>query len=210
MKKSFSSRLPGLLITILLTVAVTLFMAILMRTKLLPGKLLLVAAGVFLLFVLSVCLLTWDMRKTGRMITGSVMTMGLLITLMVGTPYLTKAVNTLGNLTGVKVEVADVGVYVKNNSPVKDLSGLVGKNLGILDVLDRTNTDMALKDLQAEVGTLHTTGYDGLTELADGLLNEEVDAICSIMHFWICCPKQKVMRMSWIRSTRSTPRRPKV
>ena len=177
MKKSFSSRLPGLLITILLTVAVTLFMAILIRTKLLPSKLLLVAAGVFLLFVLSVCLLTWDARKTGRMVTGSIMTMGLLITLMVGTPYLTKAVSTLDRLAGVKTEVADVGVYVKNDSPIQDLSGLPGKTLGILGVLDRTNTDMALKDLQADVGTLQTTDYDGISELADGLLNDEVDAI---------------------------------
>lgn len=177
MKKSFSSRLPGLLITILLTVAVTLFMAILIRTKLLPSKLLLVAAGVFLLFVLSVCLLTWDACKTGRMVTGSIMTMGLLITLMVGTPYLTKAVSTLDRLAGVKTEVADVGVYVKNDSTIQDLSGLPGKTLGILGVLDRTNTDMALKDLQADVGTLQTTDYDGISELADGLLNDEVDAI---------------------------------
>ena len=89
MKKLFSGRIPGLLITILLTVAVTLFMAILIQTKLLPVKLLLLAGGIFLLFVLSVFLLTRDARRTGALITGSAMTMVLLITLMVGTPYLT-------------------------------------------------------------------------------------------------------------------------
>ena len=54
MKKLFSGRIPGLMITVLLTIAVTLFMAILIQTKLLPAKLLLLAGGIFLLFVLSV------------------------------------------------------------------------------------------------------------------------------------------------------------
>lgn len=177
MKKAFSGRLPGLSITILLTVALTLFMAILIKTKMLPSKLLLLAGMLFLLFVVCVCLLTWDMRKTGRMVTGSVLTMALLFVLMIGTPYLTKAVSTLNKLTGVNVEVADVGVYVKNESPIQDLSGLNGKTVGILGILDRDNTDKALQELRNQAGTLDTTEYIGLSELADGLMEEEVDAI---------------------------------
>ena len=177
MKKAFSGRLPGLSITILLTVALTLFMAILIKTKMLPSKLLLLAGVLFLLFVVCVCLLTWDMRKTGRMVTGSVLTMALLIVLMIGTPYLTKAVSTLNKLTGVNVEVADVGVYVKNESPIQDLSGLNGKTVGILGILDRDNTDKALQEMRNQAGTLDTTEYIGLSELADGLMEEEVDAI---------------------------------
>lgn len=174
MKKLFSGRIPGLLITILLTVAVTLFMAILIQTKLLPVKLLLLAGGIFLLFVLSVYLLTRDARRTGALITGSVMTMVLLITLMVGTPYLTKAVSTLGNMTNVNVEMADMGVYVKNDSPIQEVNELSGKSMGIMSVLDRANTDKTLEDLQLAVATAE---YAGISELADGLLNDEVDAI---------------------------------
>lgn len=174
MKKLFSGRIPGLMITILLTIAVTLFMAILIQTKLLPAKLLLLAGGIFLLFVLSVFLLTKDARRTGALITGSVMTMVLLITLMVGTPYLTKAVNTLGNMTGVNVEMADMGVYVKNDSSVQEVNELSGKTMGIMSVLDRANTDKALEELQLAVATAE---YAGISELADGLLSGEVDAI---------------------------------
>ena len=177
MKKAFSGRLPGLSITILLTVALTLFMAILIKTKMLPSKLMLLPGMLYLLFVVCVCVLTWDMRKTGRMVTGSVLTMALLIVLMIGTPYLTKAVSTLNKLTGVNVEVADVGVYVKNESPIQDLSGLNGKTVGILGILDRDNTDKALQELRNQAGTLDTTEYIGLSELADGLMEEEVDAI---------------------------------
>ena len=177
MKKAFSGRLPGLAITILLTVALTLFMAILIKTKMLPSKLLLLAGVLFLMFVVCVCLLTWNTGKTGRMITGSVMTMALLIVLMIGTPYLTKAVNTLNKLTGVNVEVADVGVYVKNESSIQNITGLNGKTVGILGILDRDNTNKALRELENQAGTLDTTEYIGLSELADGLLEEEVDAI---------------------------------
>ena len=177
MKKSFGSRIPGILITILLTIALTLFMAILVKTKLLPTKLLLLAGGLFLVFVLCVCLLTRDSRRTGGMVAGSLMTMLVLIVLMTGTPYLTKAVNTLGNMTGVNVEVADMGVYVKSDSSVQTLTDLPGKNVGIMDVLDRENTDAALENIQAEVGTLNIAEYPGLGELVDGLLQGEVDAI---------------------------------
>ena len=74
MKGFMKNRLPGLLITVLLTIALTLFMGILVKTKLLPGKLLLVAGGVFLLFVLSVFLLTMNAKRTGGMIAGSILT----------------------------------------------------------------------------------------------------------------------------------------
>ena len=72
MKGFAKNRLPGLLITVLLTIALTLFMGILVKTKMLPGKLLLLAGGVFLLFVLSVFLLTMNTKRTGGMIAGSV------------------------------------------------------------------------------------------------------------------------------------------
>ena len=78
MKKSFNRRLPGILITVLLTVALTLFMAILVKTRLIPTKLLLVAGGIFLLFVLCVFLLTRDSRRLGGMIAGSMMTLSLI------------------------------------------------------------------------------------------------------------------------------------
>ena len=177
MKKSMQSRIPSILITILLTVALTLFMAILVKTRLLPNKLLLLAGGLFLLFVLLVFLLTRNAKRTGPMITGCVMAILLVVALMVGTPYLTKAVSTLDKMTGVNVEVADMGVYVKADSTLQSLSELSGKNVGIMDVLDRENTDMALENIQGEVGSMNLMEFPGLGELVDGLLQNETDAI---------------------------------
>ena len=177
MKKSLRSRLPGILITVLLTIALTLFMAILVKTKMLPGKLLLLAGGIFLLFTLCVCALTRDARRPGGMITGSLMAMLLLIVLMIGTPYLTKAVNTLSSMTGVSVELADMGVYVKADSEIQNLSDLPGKTVGIMDVLDRENTNKSLEEIQGKIGILNVEEFSGLSELADGLLQGQADAI---------------------------------
>lgn len=177
MKGFMKNRLPGLLITVLLTIALTLFMGMLVKTKLLPGKLLLVAGGVFLLFVLSVFLLTMNAKRTGGMIAGSIMTVLVLVVLMVGTPYLTKAVNTLSSMTGVNVELTDVGIFVKNDSSIQDIAGLSGGSVGIMDVLDRENTNKSLQELEAEVGDVTVLEFAGVGELADGLLQDQVDAI---------------------------------
>ena len=177
MKKSTKSRLPGILITVLLTIALTLFMAILVKTKMLPTKLLLLAGGVFLLFILCVFLLTRNARRPGSMIFGSLLAMILLIVLMIGTPYLTKAVNTLSSMTGVNVELTDMGVFVKNDSAVQDISELSGKTIGIMDILDRENTNKTVAELQSEIGQITIVEYAGLAELVDGLNQGEADAI---------------------------------
>ena len=177
MKGFMKNRLPGLLITVLLTVALALFMGILLKTKLLPGKLLLVAGGVFLLFVLSVFLLTMNAKRTGAMIAGSILTMLVLIVLMVGTPYLTKAVNTLNSMTGTNVELADVGIYVKNDSAIQNTAELSGKTVGIMDLLDRENSIKSLTELEAEAGAVSVQEFPGLGELADSLMQGQTDAI---------------------------------
>lgn len=177
MKGFAKNRLPGLLITVLLTIALTLFMGILVKTRLLPNKLILVAGGVFLLFVLSVFLLTMNTKRTGGMIAGSAMTVLVLLVLMIGTPYLTKAVNTLNSMTGVSVELTDMGVFVKSDSSVQDVSELSGKNIGIMDMLDRENTNKTLAELQTTVGQLNVVEYPGLGEVVTGLLQDETEAI---------------------------------
>ena len=82
MKKTVKNRIPGVLIVVLLAIAMVLFMAILIKIKLLPLKFLLLAGGVFLLYAVCVFLLTRNSERVGAMICGCMMTMLLLIALM--------------------------------------------------------------------------------------------------------------------------------
>lgn len=177
MKKNIKSRIPGILIAVLLTVALTLFMAILIKTKLLPTKFLLLAGGIFLLFAVSVYFLTRNSSRVGCMICGCLMTMVVLIVLMLGTPYLMRAVDTLDDITNVEVEIADVSVYVESDSSMSQLADLTGGSIGILEVLDRENTEKTLEEVQSQIGTLQVQEYAGLGELIDALLQGETDAI---------------------------------
>ena len=177
MKKNIKNRIPGMLIVLLLAIAMVLFMAILIKIKLLPTKMLLLAGGVFLLYAVCVFLLTRNPQRVGAMICGCMMTMLLLIALMLGTPYLTRAVDTLGNITSVDVEIAEIGVYVEADSAMSQLSDLTDGSVGILETLDRENTEEALADVEDKIGTLQVQNYTGVKELVDGLLHNEVDAI---------------------------------
>ena len=159
MKKSIKNRIPGVLIVVLLAIALVLFMAILIKIKLLPTKFLLLAGGIFLIYAICVFLLTRNSERVGAMICGCMMTMLMLIALMLGTPYLTRAVDTLGNITGVDVEIADVGVYVRSDSVMTQLEDLTGGSIGMMEQLDRENSEKAL------------------AELIDGLMDSEVNAI---------------------------------
>lgn len=177
MKKNIKSRIPGVLIVILLAVALVLFMAILIKIKLLPGKYLLLAGGIFLLYAVCVLLLTRDSRRIGAMICGCIMTMLLLIVLMLGTPYLMRAVETLDNISGAEVEIADMGVYVETDSAMETITDLTGGSIGIMEALDRDNSEKALENVQTHTGSLQVQIYDGFGELVEGLLKKEVDAI---------------------------------
>ena len=179
MKKPFSRKILGLLITLSLCVAMGLFLAGLAKTKLFPTKLLFVAAGGCLAMAVIVWLLTRDSRRIGWMLLGIFQAAAILVALVIGTSFLMDAVDTLSDLTQVQMEITDVGVYVRVDDPAKDLSDASGYRFGIMAELDRENTDTVLGELEEELGiALNVQTFPGLEELMDGLVtNRQVDAI---------------------------------
>lgn len=173
MNKNLLRRLPCILVTGLLFIALMMFMAILISTKIVPSKFLLIIGGLFLLLTLCVFLLTWDTRRLKCLLFGCFIMILVLVVLMIGTRYLSRAVETLDSITTVDVEIAEVGIYVRQDDPAASLSDLQGYRFGIMESLDRDNTDKALADLKVELGTgLDITEYPGLTELADAILTD--------------------------------------
>ena len=173
MNKNLLRRLPCILVTGLLFIALLMFMAILINTKIIPAKFLLIIGGLFLLLTLCVFLLTWDTRRLKSLLFGCFIMILVLVVLMIGTRYLSRAVETLDSITTVDVEIAEVGIYVRQDDPATSLSDLEGYRFGIMESLDRDNTDKALADLKKELGTgLDIAEYPGLTELADAILTE--------------------------------------
>lgn len=161
------------MVTGLLFIALMMFMAILINTKIVPSKFLLIIGGLFLLLTLCVFLLTWDTRRLKCLLFGCFIMILVLVVLMIGTRYLSRAVETLDSITTVDVEIAEVGIYVRQDDPATSLSDLQGYRFGIMESLDRDNTNKALEELEKELGAdLDVTEYPGLTELADAILTD--------------------------------------
>lgn len=174
MNKNLRRRLPCILVTGLLFIALLMFMGILISTKIVPAKFLLIIGGLFLLVTLCVFLLTWNTRRLKSFLFGCIIMILVLIILVVGTNYLSRAVATLDRITAVDVETTELGVYVRQEDSATQLSDLVGYRFGILEQLDRETTNKAISMLEDELGTdLDIIAYPGLAEMADGILTEK-------------------------------------
>lgn len=146
-------------------------------TGLAPVLYLVVALVVSLLLFGAVFGLMRRNSKIGQGV-GIALTILVVIACALAGAYLWRTVHTVKTISGTSSEQTRVTIYVLQDSAVQSAEDLTGKNIGILTTLDRTNTDTALEQMESEYGiTPSTKEYDSLTELADGLNQNEVDAI---------------------------------
>lgn len=193
---SFACHLPGILITAALFILMLTFDAMLITSKLLPNKYLLIAIGALFVLVIVLMLLVWNCRNKGRF------WVGFILSLLVG-GMLFYGINAAKNVTGffnrvtsTKTEVAQMAVYVRMDDPAQELMEMTDYTFGVLKTLDRESTDETLskleENLKADIETVEYDEYDtSFTGLVDGLLNEEVDAI--------------IMNAVYLDTLRSTP-----
>ena len=179
MNKNTMNRIPSVLIGTLLMIALMLFMAIIIKIQVFPMKHILLIGGIFLLYAVIIILLTWDVHQVGSLITGCVLTTLLLVMLMIGTPYLTKALDTLDTITTVEVEVAYVGVYVRSDSSNETIADLTDGSIGVLKLQDKANTDKTLAQVEREIGAVDVN-------LQMVCCRAKWMLFCSTMRFWIC------------------------
>lgn len=146
-------------------------------TGLAPALYVVVAILVSFLLLGAVFGLMRHKSKIGRGV-GIALTILVVIACALAGAYLWRTVHTVKTITGTSSEQTRVTTYVLQDSTVQSVEDLAGKNLGILSALDRTNTDTALEQMESEYGIfISTKEYESLTELADGLNQNEVDAI---------------------------------
>lgn len=171
MRHSIKIWLPGALFTAVLVLAEVLFMALLISTKLLPVKFLVIIGIACLLFAGGVYFLTRDARRGGRLIGGTAMIGVLVIGIAFGSSYIYQGVETLDTITETKIELADVAVYVAAEDAVANINEASGYTYGMLSAMDRENTDKALNQIAEATGSMPTIReYAGVAELVDSIL----------------------------------------
>lgn len=170
--------IPGAVITIIVIMLSVVFMGLLAMTKMVPTIYMLIIGIVLAVIAAIIWLLVWHTRYTGRFIGGTVLAVIMIAILAFGGFYINKTRSAISNISGEATEVTQMAVYVKNDDAADSVEATAGYTYGILSSLDRENTDGAVAHLNSEFGTeVQTKEYAGLTELADGILNGEVNAM---------------------------------
>lgn len=170
--------IPGTVITIIVIMLSVVFMGLLAMTKMVPTIYMLIIGIVLAVIAAIIWLLVWHTRYTGRFIGGTVLAVIMIAILAFGGFYINKTRSAISNISGETTEVTQMAVYVKSDDAADSVEATVGYTYGILSSLDRENTDGAVAHLNSQFGTeVQTKEYAGLTELADGILNGEVNAM---------------------------------
>ncbi len=170
--------IPGAVITIIVIMLSVVFMGLLAMTKMVPTIYMLIIGIVLAVIAAIIWRLVWHTRYTGRFISGTVLAVIMIAILAFGGFYINKTRSAISNISGETTEVTQMAVYVKSDDAADSVEATAGYTYGILSSLDRENTDGAVAHLNSQFGTeVQTKEYAGLTELADGILNGEVNAI---------------------------------
>lgn len=170
--------IPGSVITIIVIMLSVVFMGLLAMTKMIPTIYMLIIGIVLAVIAAIIWLLVWHTRYTGRFIGGTVLAVIMIAILAFGGFYINKTRSAISNISGETTEVTQMAVYVKSDDAADSVEATAGYTYGILSSLDRENTDGAVAHLNSQFGTeVQTKEYAGLTELADGILNGEVNAM---------------------------------
>ena len=110
-----------------------------------------VCAGMGFLLILTISL--FFRAKKVRLWIARLLSLFLAAILTVGTVYLHKTYSAIQEVVEEEVQTAGIGVYVLSEDPAQNAADLADYDIGILHEADRENTDAALLQLEAEMGS---------------------------------------------------------
>ena len=173
-------RLPRICIAdlVLVLLAAIVLTSVLLATHLVPTAYILGMVFAYLGVAVVVFSLTKNRQRRKLQAAGTVFTAVLLVVSAIAGHYITRTVNAVQSVVNASVERSTVSFYTMQDNAAENLEEMSDANFGILQTLDRANTDATLQQVEAEHGlTLNTIEYGSLIQLADALQNDEVDAI---------------------------------
>ncbi len=179
MKVKFVHRIIGLVIAFVLLAASGAFLWYLYTTKMVPTKYLKLGAAFFTVLSLAVSLLCININKTWRSLIGCVLALLIVGVQCFAVDFIKVTTNTFEEITQVEPEYAEVGVFVKSEDEATAISDLKGYTFGIMRALDRSITDIAIRNISNTLGEeLTVIEYETVDEVAAALIEtNEVTAI---------------------------------
>ena len=170
MKTDLKNFLPGVGVTLLCIITSCIFIYIMASTQMLTAALMWLCVAVLVLFAAVVFLLTASIRHRVRFIIGCVLAAIFITVQILGAYYIGTGAAALDDITTPEVEYAEIGVYVHEDDKAITLADAKDYTFGILEVLDRDATNIAVEKINNELGvTIKTIEFSGISELFEGL-----------------------------------------
>ena len=160
-----------------LTGSILLMIFVLQSGLLLGSYLAIIAAGMVILLAATAAGSLFSQKKTMQYVFATACLLICAVLLVVGV-YVKKTSNTLSEISDNRGEVTLVSVYVFDKDQAQHVKDAADYDFGILDSLDRENTEQALAMLEKDVNQkIKTVTADSITSVADEMMDDEVQAI---------------------------------
>ena len=150
---------------------------LLLKVNLLP--VIIFIAAIFLLIAIGVGIiaLLWNRNRVARFIIGVILSVLLMLSVGYGSILMAKAWNTAQKVTTVEPITTNVGVYVRYDNNITDISGTSDYLFGILKSKDREDANQALQLVANDLGkSINVAEYDSVTDLILALYSGNIQA----------------------------------
>lgn len=163
-------------------IAEALALTVLLQLNMLPGKFLIVVIAAFVLLVaLTAGLLFLHGKKTvslARRIIGWVLAILIILACLLVSKLAYDAYKTIDEVTTPPTSIQEMYVLVREDDPAQTIADTKLYPFGIIADYDVDHTQRAILQIQELTGeTLNVVSFERIAEIADGLLNDQVDAV---------------------------------
>lgn len=174
-KKTIRSRKIGYTLVLLQLLITVLFCGLLIYINMIPTGYLVAIIGILAFFVIY----DFGTQLTKKMrLPGKIISVILSITLLFGSYYIFETEGMLAKITGGNVRTDIMSVIVMNDDPAKHIKDAKDYNFGIVEQIDRVNTDKAIDRIHTLTGTsIKTAEYGDSHALVQALYDGKVKVI---------------------------------
>ncbi|MGN0382862.1 MAG: LCP family protein [Eubacterium sp.] len=174
-KKLKRSKRLGVILSVIQLILSILFMGLLFYIDILPIEYSMV--GIIILAILfCITFLSQSSKKLKTF--GKVLAVIISILLASGSYYLLATAGMLDAITGYSTKTDKISLIVLDDDPAQEVEDLEFYGFGIMEKIDRTNTNKALADTEKVIGSNYDTyEYSDADSLVNALYNREVGVI---------------------------------
>jgi len=176
-KKTLRSRKIGYVLAFIQLLLTILFIGILIYVNLVPTSYL-IGIIVILAFFVIYDFGTQLTRSRKLRLIGKIIAVFMSIILAIGSFYLFETSGMLAKITGANTKTDLVSVIVLDSDPAKSLSDVKDYNFGIVEIIDRVNTNKAIDKINTLTSSnIATTEYSDFHSLVQALYDGKTKVI---------------------------------